>query len=149
MVALTMAGHSLTDADVATFEARQKVKLPASYRRFLLQSNGGRPDKEDILVVPGWPFKRTVVSFFFGIERSDTYELADNITRYEGRIPSDCIPIGDDVGGNILCLRIGGIHEGEIYFWDHEAESEQPESRSNIYKVADSIQALLDSLQPA
>jgi hypothetical protein len=148
---MTLSGshHQLDKAEIAAFERKVGLTLPESYKMFLLQSNGGRPGDSDIFVVPGWQYKRSVADTFFGIGTGDSSDLEKCIARFSERIPSDCIPIGRDAGGNILCLRIGGIHDGQIYFWDHEAEPEQPESRSNMYKVADTIQALLDSLQAA
>jgi hypothetical protein len=33
----------ITEADLRAFEARTSIKLPESYREFLLTNNGGRP----------------------------------------------------------------------------------------------------------
>jgi len=41
---------------------------------------------------------------------------------YAGRIPNSLIPIGDGLGGDLICIGVGENVFGKIYFWDHENE---------------------------
>jgi hypothetical protein len=43
-VRFTNSGPALSESDVAAFEARHKLSLPADYRAFLLRTNGGQPE---------------------------------------------------------------------------------------------------------
>jgi hypothetical protein len=92
----------LDPRDIQQFEANQGISFPEAYREFLLGSNGGRPPLNNVLEVPDWPFQSTVISYFFGLNTGDSYDLLDNMVRYQGRIPRICVPIADDAGGNIL-----------------------------------------------
>jgi hypothetical protein len=138
--------RKLEEADIREFEARNEIVLPQNYVVFLLYSNGGRPDA-GLLHVPGWKYKNTSVSFFFGIKTGDTYDLEENIKGYSDRIPKGCLAIGDDSAGNLLLLELGGEREGNILFWDHENEPEHPDTRANVLFLADDINELLKSLR--
>lgn len=141
--------HSYPPLDperIERFERAARLRLPASYKRFLLLTNGGRPVESNVLIVPGWSFDNTVISFFFGVDTGDTYDLMSNVERYRRRIPSECIPIADDVAGNLLCIDTAPPGEGTILFWDHENEADTPDDRSNVYPVADDVFDLLAKL---
>ncbi|WP_236347706.1 SMI1/KNR4 family protein, partial [Paenibacillus plantiphilus] len=62
---------------------------------------------------------------------------------FKGRIPKGFIPIGDDPGGNMICLGMDGKYRERIYFWDHEEECED---MSNMYFLADDIYEFLNRL---
>jgi len=132
-------------ADIETFEAKNGLRLPESYKQFLLLTNGGQPKTKNALDIPSWPHKSTVINYFFGIDTGDTYDLVDNMRAYEGRAPKHCFPIADDVPGNMLCIELTGPGEGNVYFWDHENESDHP-SYANMYLVANDVFELLDKL---
>jgi hypothetical protein len=136
----------LDPRDIQQFEANQGISFPEAYREFLLGSNGGRPPLNNVLEVPDWPFQSTVISYFFGLNTGDSYDLLDNMVRYQGRIPRICVPIADDAGGNILCLVVDGDQSGSIFFWDHENESENPDSFDNMYRVASNVKELFAKL---
>ena len=49
-VQLVDCGPALSETDVAAFEQRFNVKLPAAYRQFLLRHNGGRPEPNHVVL---------------------------------------------------------------------------------------------------
>lgn len=134
-------------ARVGDFERANGIRLPESYRRFLLRHNGGAP-LPDRIEVPGWHGGFTGFNVFFGIDGDD--DLQGNLDAYGDRLPPGFLPIGDDPGGSLFCLALsGGPREGQIYFWDHEDElDEEGDSRrdmGNMYRVAESIDDLLEN----
>lgn len=70
----------------------------------------------------------------------------DYIDIYEDRLPRAFLPIGNDPGGNVICLGVSEPHYEAIYFWDHEEESEDPEDMTNMYFLADNIYEFVDNL---
>ncbi|WP_230856090.1 SMI1/KNR4 family protein [Virgibacillus dakarensis] len=71
------------------------------YKKFLLEHNGGkaRPNVFKISDVQG----PIVINAFFGI--GDLYDnLEDNIDILGERLPEVFIPIGEEPGGNVICL---------------------------------------------
>jgi cell wall assembly regulator SMI1 len=124
----TEAGPALTEGRLAEVEGRLGVRLPDSYREFLLAYNGGRPAPSHFLAYennkPGW----MRVHFFFGID--DPVRSCDilwNSAMFAGRIPDRVIPIACDEGGNRFCLDLRQAVDGPILFWDHVLEGRGPD----------------------
>ena len=135
---------------IAEFEARRGVLLPAEYKAFLLESNGGMPIP-DVFEVPGWHGHGNAVMFFYGIHEGEKVDRLDRACQvYDERIPADLIPIAYDANGNKLCIGWKGKRKGKIYFWDHEDELDENgdfvQDYRNVFLVANSLQEFLDSL---
>ena len=135
---------------IAEFEIRQGVVLPAEYKAFLLESNGGRPTC-DCFAIPGFHGQGSMMNSFYGIHNgAEHHQLELAVETYDGRIPVDLIPIAADAGGNSICIGWIGERQGKIYFWDHEDELDEDgdfvKDYRNVFLVANSLQEFLDSL---
>ncbi len=134
---------------IADFEARRGMVLPAAYKVFLLNANGGMPIP-DVFEVPGWHGQASELLIFYGIHEDPGYSLDSACKSYHERVPADLIPIATDSGGNNICLGWKGERQGKVYFWDHEDELDEDGNfvtdYRNVYLVADSLQAFLDGL---
>ena len=90
--------------------------------------------------------QRGCVNWFFGINTGKTYtDVEAALKTYRGRIPSRLFPIGDDPGGNLICLSTAGSDAGAVFFWDHEFEREEP-TEDNVYFIAGSFEEFLNGL---
>jgi len=119
---ITAIGPLITDQDIKSFEKTIGGRLPASYRRFLLTHNGGRPE-------PHFS-KETPLAAFYGIKAQEKYnDLLANYRRMHKWLPKEVIPIGGDVFGDKVCLAIKGKNRGKIYGWDHEGRPENIDPR--------------------
>jgi len=136
--------------EIARFELRRKLILPAEYKAFLLTSNGGMPTP-DGFEIPGFHGEGSTVLTFYGIHEDPDYGLDSMLDSYDERIPVDLIPIACDAFGNNICLGWKGKRRGKIYFWDHENELDENgnfrQDYANVYLVANSLQEFLDSLK--
>jgi hypothetical protein len=88
---------------------------------------------------------------FFGINLEKTrFNILGVIEEGFSEFPSGVIPIGEDPGGNYICLNLNeGIDYGKVYFYDHEVENEDDEGNitwDNMYLVADSFKAFIELL---
>ena len=120
-------------------EAKLGVTLPDDYRAFLHEHNGGSPEPSDFVISDDEG--EDTVSVLYGLHRDANYSLEGNLAAYKTHIPRSMIPIGEDPGGNQLCLGLVGAERGRVYFWDHET--------LNINEIAPSFSAFLDSLYDA
>jgi hypothetical protein len=142
---------------IAMVEEALRIRLPAQYKQFLLEHNGGRPklcafncrDKTG-------PYSDSVVNWFLAIHDGKynnfewffrTFKVAD------ARLPETLVPIAIDPGGNLICISVSGPDEGAVYFWDHELEP-SPADRStvgypNVHLIADSFDEFLVNLRPS
>lgn len=84
----------------------------------------------------------------FGLGSDD--DLISQFELYKSRIPSTCIPIGRDAGGNIVCLDLSDGNYGYVYIWDHEEELKYEEGTitiEDLYFIADSFKSFLNSIE--
>jgi len=135
---------------IAQFEARRGVLLPAEYKAFLLESNGGSPIP-NLFQVPGWHGNGSGLNYFYGIHEGEKMVRLDAACdTYDERVPSDLIPIAYDAYDNNICIGWKGKRAGKIYFWDHEDELDENgdfvTDYRNVYLLADSLQEFLDGL---
>jgi hypothetical protein len=160
-------GRKLSMDDIKTLENDLNVKLPESYKNFLLQYNGGRPTPEC------YPIERTEevyignfggIQFLYWIDGPEDatektkrcYNIRNNYENSRRRMPENFLPIACDDGGNHICLSLYGVDAGWIWYWDHEGEKIPPDwnydlpshvpDYSNCYKIAESFQEFIDGL---
>ena len=147
-VIITDPGPTLTEHDIEVAENAMGVRFPDDYRHFLLQNNGGKPDP-NMFLIPDHPLsgQSDLLDWFYCIAQDSPIDIISAYRVFNGRVPSECLPIGCDPGDNQICLVTSGIKQGKIYFWDHEEEADEDEepTYSNMYLIADSLDDLLNN----
>jgi hypothetical protein len=143
-------GPPTTEEEVHLLEAELGRSLPDQYRRFLLTSNGGNPDRHAVATAPF----EIEVRRFYSIGSIDGFVGVDIrwALNGSGPFPSGHIPIGEDQGGNSFILALDGPDRGAVYFWDHELELDQPNPEIPTFepatKLSDDFDGLLDAMRP-
>ncbi len=145
-ITITGAASPITEDEIQRLEAETDVELPAEYRAFLLQHNGGTPakarfDSKDQKLTSYVKRFAPVCS-----DDDDEYNLQreiEGITQYR-YIPSNMIPIAIDPAENRIVLAVSGRDVGKVYYWAWDEEPEKPTcSRKYMRLVADSFNELL------
>ena len=144
---------NINTLDIINFQEAFEITLPEDYKSFLLESNGGFPS-----------FNRFV--FYETFEQGSCeilFSLDDNSTSYKHltleanfrdlakimSMPDEIFPIGQDGGGNYVCICLKGPHYGRIYFWDHEKENEDEEGNitwNNLTLIAKNFTIFFNTL---
>ena len=114
--------------------------LPADYRAFMSTFDGKLPERRSFKVRRDywdelsalWPLKGRHGSVAGG------WGL---LTDKEAHL----LLIGDDGGGNWICLAVRGPERGKVFFVDHEYS---PGERGRLAKLADSFDAFMRGLKP-
>lgn len=130
-------------------EALLGYNLPPLYRRFLLNSNGGRP-AASLFPIVGLPLnEHGVINFFFGIAPQwPMYDLEKIFLLFQGRIPKGVLPIAENGGVDYICLDLRN-GKCEVVYWDHRHFWGTGEWREgDLYKVSNSFAGFLASLRP-
>jgi hypothetical protein len=149
---ITKSAGRLTEHEINQFEERLGTSIPLSYRDFLLNHNGGKPDLSEFSILScakGSANEGSVVKCFLGINMAEeTFNLDYVLDTFRDRLPSDIFPIARDPGGNLICIATEGANLGKIYFWDHEAEVEEGDTPNydNISLIADNFQEFMAKL---
>jgi hypothetical protein len=138
------SGPRISENDIAQFERQYRVTLPEPYRLFLLERNGGRPER-DVFDVPGSEINPVVrLHFFFGIDDpEESCNLAWNLDEYADRIPSGLMPIATTEGADKICLELRGEARGRILFWDGYEE----DGEKKLLPVAPTFEAFVNQLR--
>ncbi len=131
---------------VNEFEDKYKIKLPLYYKKFLIQNNGGRPNKSFFWIKKD--SDGSSINNFFGIHGLPEYLL---ITSYYNNstlgINKSLLPIADDGLGNFICLGIAKNIIGKIFFLDHDYyKFGQDDNVTGIYLISESLNDFLHSL---
>lgn len=149
MVTIHKSRPPITEADIQAVEQQLNVRFPDDYRRFLLAHNGGRPEPDVFDIFDDdLAFQSSMVNWFYCIDPTDyNYDILKNAEVFKGRMPPEFIPIGEDPGGNQICLVVSGDDRGMIFFWDHESEmdEDEPPTYDNLFFIADNIDDLLNN----
>lgn len=130
----------LTDElTVSEFEKRMEIRLPDAYRKFLLQYNVAMPSAQKFITEQ----KNTEsVEVFFGLTDKKLLDLSHNrVKGVVNDIPREYLPIGEDGGGNKICIKISDYENGSVWFFDHE----EPAGH-NISRVSNSFSEFINML---
>lgn len=134
----------IKEQDVAAFESRNHLKLPADYRRFLLKSNGGRP-KPNRSTIPDMK-EPVLVDVLYGITTKRGLGLQIWLDEYRDEMPPEFLVIGADPGGAFFILGPKGP-DGGVYLWDHQHRyAGSSADDGNTFQLAPSFTAWLKSL---
>lgn len=140
-------GAPLDDAQLDTFEQQVRVRLPAEYRAFLMEHNGGRVRPRKLRMEAG-AYSTGSVQYFLSVGppthvEQDWADLKDPACP---RMPPEHIPIAECEGGDYLTMVIDGPKRGQIFYWSHEEEGDETYTYDNLYFVAASLEDLLAGL---
>ena len=131
-------GNAASLEDLPNYELTFGVKIPESYRAFLMNVGWARFAHEQLFGLGG-----SIPKYLDLADR--TYD-----ERYEARtyMPYDLVPIMNDGAGNHYCLQTAKLANGEcpVVFWDHElGEDQVPEFVSRSFD--EWLIELLDALE--
>ncbi|WP_027251436.1 SMI1/KNR4 family protein [Photobacterium halotolerans] len=127
------ASEKVSDDAIKVLESFIGASLPEDYYVFLSSKGGGYPQPDCFRFMN--EDEGSSIQRFYGLNRSDDYDLVRKLKTYSNRIPSESIPVACDPGGNQICLMIRGKNRGKIYFLDHEFESEYDPAIPNEFNM--------------
>jgi SMI1 / KNR4 family (SUKH-1) len=145
-------GPHVGEVEVAAFEKQYGHALPADYRRFLLEVNGGRLADENT------SFRYGVVNALYSLDvpGDSAADLLTSAISLRRLLPNpDLLPIGYDEGGAPILLALAGEHRGTV--WWENTENPRPEGsnprvewfkRRDMKKLADSFEEFMRTLKP-
>ncbi len=138
----------VTSNAIETLEKSVGDPLPADYRRFLSERNGGFPKADCVrFEEDGRPTATDVFCLFSLGDTGASTSLGWHRETYAGRLPDGTLPIGRDSSGNLWLLNLRGPDAGSVHFWDHGTFDTFDETDLSQWpRVAGSFTDFLDGL---
>ncbi|ENU1227561.1 SMI1/KNR4 family protein [Providencia rettgeri] len=137
----------LNEFDISQIRAMVNYLIPTEYIDFIKKYNGGVPEPDSFNIQK--INDASTINRFLGVkkEKNQNSDIFYFFKVYKNRIPSGYLPIGYDIGGNLILIKLGN-DDAKVFFWDHELEADEGEEPTleNIYYLADSINDFLSSL---
>ncbi len=125
--------------DVADFERRNNLVLPASYKSFIVKNNGGSPSPS-LFVDRIRGFTANIALFFPINSGAIEREIAD----FPFCVEEGLLPIALDGGGDYFFLE---LRTGAVYYWNHELHPQHRFSIENLDWVAENMSRLVSQLE--
>jgi len=140
----------LDEAQLGEVERRLGLPLPGDYRRWLAETNGGKPARAAVL--PGLNFRWEHRAY--GVRPDD--ELNDLVYcygRFRDRFPAAWLPVAP-LSGGILAVKVQGAQTGSVWYWDADEPGETDEADPGelerlLHFCAASWEEFLQGLQPS
>jgi hypothetical protein len=149
MVINNLGDNIVTLEQIKKLQLQTKIEFPKDYIEFIIQHNGGIPEP-NFFEIPNQDGNGSYVDLFFGIDVPSYANLKDILEVYKNRLPEGFVPIGEDPGGNLICIGTRIPYIGNIYFWDHHDELDESglskKDMSNMYWLADNLFDFIDNL---
>jgi ankyrin repeat protein len=140
----------ISDADLAMVEHRLGLTLPADYRQYLLEHNGGVPKRTEFVYTNRkGQQRRCWVKYFYPVGPAaridvDWTELDAGWSDRPSGLPASVLPVADahyEGNDGFVCVGCDGELTGKVYF----RPDTDPE-KTVLYPVADSFGAFLAGL---
>lgn len=135
-----------TEQGIRALERELGEQLPESYYRFLKVHNGGRPEPARFEFETCCGRSGSIINWFYTMEPIQVYNIGKKLDVFYDRIPQGLLPIACDPLGNQVLLGVSE-RRGEIFFWDHELETEADHEWGNVSLVAKSFDDFLTMLR--
>ncbi|MPQ31907.1 SMI1/KNR4 family protein [Clostridium estertheticum] len=132
--------------DVLKFQQEIGIELPADYKNFLYECNGGVPEIkystfkiEDIQEEVG-------LQVLYGLGLDKGLDLRGWNDEYNDELFENSIIIGNGLGIGFIVL-INSSEESGIYFWDHTYEFDSSTDEENTYKISNTFKEFLEKIK--
>ena len=113
-------GQSISEEDIRSLEDTLAVALPADYKSFIREHDGGRPKPNAVLLSGG---REVVMERLLRIEAGAKGTLTSAAEALKKRGEQSLVPFGSDPFGNLFCFKYSGKMAEAVVFWNHENNS--------------------------
>lgn len=138
----------LTLGDINDFEAERNLRLPSSYRRFLLDVNGGYPENQGFYYGSGKSFM--VQRLYPLTSELEKWHNISTVNHSASLAPDGFLIIGISNCGDALCLGYDAPFEDKVIYLDHEERDPdeiEEDEWLGVYSLSDSFEAFMMALQ--
>jgi hypothetical protein len=126
-----------SELEIRRFERAHGIKLPASYREFMLRRGGGVPKPNCVMDEAG-----NLLAFVGTIYALTDGNMATQLFAFPPPRETGFLTIASDDGGDYFLLE---LRTGEVFYWDHEENDVIPQ-RSEMLRLGPNFGGVVDAL---
>lgn len=128
---------------ILEMERKYDISLPAEYREFLLNNNGGIAPKDSRATIVLQPVSEEIdIEIMFGLGLEDCFDIDFWMRQYQDELPPRSLLIGNDtIKGFIILNQTEDGHR--VYYWDDEHNFKASTDESNAYLIANDFSEFL------
>ena len=142
--------NSVNDSSLSDLEQKSGIRIPESYRKFLINDSGGQPRKNNFYkeLSSGGVFDFEIDTFL-GVSEDLSFNIFHTYSIMLGVIPSNLLTIAYDGIGNKICIGLEVQRLGQIYIWwsDKNTSSHGKPDFKNVEFLAGSWSDFISHLQ--
>jgi cell wall assembly regulator SMI1 len=154
------SGPRVTEDDVRRFEREFGYELPADYRAFLLEVNGGyAPSSHCVFTLRRRARQdESILNSLFSLNAPDDQDDLGTAQKHyspDAELPKGFLEIGYDGMGGRIILPLVGPHRGEVWYLDTEdprPTGSNPRvewfDRRDVWRLAESFAEFMAGLKP-
>ncbi|WP_426370187.1 SMI1/KNR4 family protein [Pseudocolwellia sp. HL-MZ7] len=153
IIEMESIGPKINSDDIKDLELKLNLKFPESYKRFLLECNGGEPVERAInFKIKGNSFEGDYIASFYEVSDDTSYGINKNMENHGLNIPDKLIYIASTPAGNYFLLSLQEDSYGNVFYKNHEVEDHLPFAPANnilpesIIKIANTFDEFLSFL---
>lgn len=136
----------LNTKDITLVEKERELMLPDSYKKFLLETNGGVVETRTAptIEIPN-TYEKIKVSIFYGLNLEDERNIINCNQKHNGDIEKGSLIIGADTIGNYIVLvpYNAGI---SVCYWDIKLNLSISTEDANAYILFNSFEEFLEEV---
>ena len=106
---------------LAQIEQERGIHFPTAYAEFVQEFGGcafGKPVDFPCQTCR----ERHTIGFFYGAGKKEQFTLQRVLTIYAPVLPRELLPIGEEQGGNQICIAHSGPDSDKIFWWNRRDE---------------------------
>lgn len=128
---------------ITELEQKYDISLPAEYRDFLLNSNGGIAPKDSRATIVLQPISEEIdIEILFGLGLEDCFDIDYWMRQYRDELPPRSLIIGNDTIKGFIILN-QEEDKYRVFYWDDERNLKASTDESNAYLIADDFSEFL------
>lgn len=133
----------VTAERISEMEGKYNISLPAEYREFLLNNNGGVAPRVSRATIFLQPISEEIdIEIMFGFGLEDCFDIDYWMCQYQDELPPRSLLIGSDtIKGFIVLNQTDSGYR--VYYWDDERNFKASTDESNAYLIANDFSEFL------
>lgn len=136
----------VTRSRIIEMEQKYGLSLPAEYRDFLLNNNGGIATKGNRATIVLQPILEEIdIEIMFGLGLEDCFDIDYWMHQYQDELPPHSLLIGSDTLKGFIVLN-QTEDKYRVFYWDDERNFKASTDERNVYIISNDFSQFIEMI---